>query len=191
LFVWKAIQLHFGWQKIAQCPFPDWVIKCLLTAATRLVDLAEGLDWSKAPEPPGRGANEATIRNYGRRLGEWQASQIRTVKAGTEDDIVMRVFGFSQKKGRNVFTAYAKELDLQREAEAYSRFRIWYDMRRGGARKGKSGPISAAAERSNEDRSNLGKRLRAGQRSLNLGRLEENPFGPAAARTTRRQLGKK
>jgi transposase len=177
LFVWKAIRLFAEWQ--LEGPLPVWMMAYLASAAEKLVNMAEGVDWTTAPCPPPTGADRETVLKFGRRYSEW--SQTQTLDFAKAPGLALKALGFSVARGRNVFSSYRKTLENQTSAWLWAA-----EMEKLRRAKRAGVPPQALANMRRrmevEDVSNLRKQIKQGQRSLQLGRVEPEPIGPLHAR---------
>ena len=148
-------------------------------AATAIVELAEGIDPNAEPSPPARGADADTIRAWIARRHVWRTSPVPSTAPGCECDRALAILGLRRGRGRNVFTSYRRLLDLQRAAENEHSIRAMTLMPKRERGRPPKGQLAC------ESRSELAKKIRAGERLLAAGRIPELAGGPAEAATAR------
>jgi hypothetical protein len=176
LFVWAAILLfasHGGQKPFA---LPLFVMRYLHRAASHLVDLAEGVDWSKAPPEltPPKGADHATIMKCAAATEKWKRQN--SLNPSEAQNRALEALGFKQKTIKNPFTSFKKELLIQAEVE-YFRDKIFEQaLLRSAGRKSKS-KRAVVEIMAGGDTRNKEAELKKGEASLGLGRLHERPFG--------------
>jgi hypothetical protein len=178
LFVWEAIRLFTSWGGATDpFPLPAWVTKYLCQTSSKLIDLAEGLDWSKAPADllPPKGADNATILRHARRIEAWM--MIQSADSKNTGKRALQILGLSHPSKKNVFADYQRALRQQDEAERFEALLDYEKLLRQVGRPARSrwGIIEEMAAK--DDPSNKSKELNRAQSSLNRGRLQEKPLG--------------
>lgn len=180
------------------------MISYLGSAACKLVNMGEGIDWTTEPQPPPAGSDRATMEEFARQYSAWSQSLRYTPQPGHRAvnlirsaslapakvlSLTLKALGFSASKGSNFFLKYNKAFYDQDLARSYVVERNWQDHAkdRNADRKGLPN-IRLLIDGANGDPSNFEKRIHKGLRSLELGLLEPEPLGPIHAYLMQRRF---
>jgi hypothetical protein len=188
VFLWAAIWQLTKWPELLGLPAE--LHAYLQGIAGVVLDLAEGIDMSRAPPLSRCDTQEQMIQMFGNHrafMAEVTVGDSKSIGAH-----VLRALGFRTKRGKSVFDEYRRVLEAQTDhdlseiREIRHRHARLRDSRRG---RGATFP-EAEAEAHCRDVRTISRRRKKAQDSLALGRIEpKNQFGPAGARRHREIFG--
>jgi hypothetical protein len=186
LFVWKAIQLSSG--RNPGAALPAWVTKYLLNSSTKLMELGEGIDFTKTPKMRLRkGATVEDIKAFAREQQEFRNR--RSLAPSDAPKRALAALGLAGRQKKNRFTEYAKILEQQSTAQLARLERDHHELAR---KRGKTRESFIARETPvGGDRSGTAKRFRQNEELLSRGEVPIDPFGPERARRTMKLWGTK
>ena len=134
LFVWKAIHLYSG--RHPDAALPAWVTKYLFNSSTKLMELGEGIDFTKTPKMRLRkGATLEDIKAFAREQQEFRTG--RSLASSDAPKRALAALGLAGRQKKNRFTEYAKILQQQFAAQVARSERDHHDLakKRGNTRE--------------------------------------------------------
>jgi hypothetical protein len=186
LFVWQAIKLYTGRHRDAA--LPAWVTRYLFHSSTKLMELGEGIDFTKTPKMRLRkDPSVEDIRAFARQQEEFRNK--RSLAPSDAPKRALAALGLAGRQKKNCFTEYTKILQQQFTAKVARLVRDHHELAR---KQGKTRESFIARETPvGGDRSGTAKQLIRNEEQLKRGEVSIDPFGPERARRTMKLWGTK